>query len=255
MLTAEPPLDVHVAPSILAADLAALGDAVARCAPPLRPPRRTALASHAPRSVEAHCDWLHLDVFDGVAVPNLTFGAGVVAALRPHSALLFDVHLCVTRATAEQLLAPLLAAGAGQISFHPSALGAPGAATDAAVAALVAAIRAGGARAAVSLAPDEPAEHAAAAGAAGAACVNVLCVTPGFGGQRMQAAALDKVRQLRRTHPRSAARCSPRSLTQAGRRPRAPRRPGPTRPRNTPHPSSNPARNSSSASCRSGSYA
>jgi ribulose-phosphate 3-epimerase len=202
MLTAEPPLDVHVAPSILAADLAALGDAVARCAPPLRPPRRTALASHAPRSVEAHCDWLHLDVFDGVAVPNLTFGAGVVAALRPHSALLFDVHLCVTRATAEQLLAPLLAAGAGQISFHPSALGAPGAATDAAVAALVAAIRAGGARAAGSLAPDEPAEHAAAAVAAGAACVNVLCVTPGFGGQRMQAAALDKVRQLRRTHPR-----------------------------------------------------
>ena len=152
------------------------------------------------RSVEPHCTWLHLDVFDGVAVPNLTFGAGMVAALRPHSALLFDVHLCVCNPA--QLLQPLLAAGAGQISFHPSALGAPGAAaTDAAVAALVAAIVAGGARAAVSLAPDEPAEAAFPAVAAGAACVNVLCVTPGFGGQRMQPAALDKVRRLRAAYP------------------------------------------------------
>ena len=149
--------------------------------------------------MEAHCDWLHLDVFDGVAVPNLSFGPGFVAALRPHSRLLFDVHLCVTRP--RQLLQPLLAAGAGQISFHPSALGAPGETRDAAVAELVAAITAGGARAAVSLAPDEAAEDAAAAVAAGAACVNVLCVTPGFGGQRRQPSALDKVRRLRHLYP------------------------------------------------------
>ena len=149
--------------------------------------------------MEPHCTWLHLDVFDGVAVPNLTFGAGVVAALRPHSALLFDVHLCVAHPA--QLLQPLLAAGAGQISFHPSAIGAPGAATDAAVAALVAAVVAGGARAAVSLAPEEPAEAALAAIAAGAACVNVLCVTPGFGGQRMQPSALHKVCRLRDAYP------------------------------------------------------
>ncbi len=149
--------------------------------------------------MEAHCDWLHLDVFDGVAVPNLSFGPGFVAALRPHSRLLFDVHLCVARP--RQLLQPLLAAGAGQISFHPSALGARGETRDAAVAELVAAITAGGARAAVSLAPDEAAEDAAVAVAAGAACVNVLCVTPGFGGQRMQHSALDKVRRLRHLYP------------------------------------------------------
>jgi ribulose-phosphate 3-epimerase len=167
-------MPVHIAPSVLAADLAALGDAVAR--------------------VEAACDWLHLDVFDGVAVANLSFGPPVVAALRRRSSLFFDVHLCVARPG--DYVTPLAAAGADQIAFHPSAV-----ADEAAGAAMVRAIIASGRRAGVALAPEEPWELAAPLVAAGAACVNVLCVRPGFGGQAFQPAQLAKVTALRAAFP------------------------------------------------------
>ena len=168
------PLPVRIAPSLLAADFARLGEEVAL--------------------VTAAADWLHLDVFDGIAVRNLSFGAPIIAALRPRSRLLFDVHLCVARPA--DFVAPLAAAGADQVSFHPAALP-----DEAAAVALVAAIVASGRRAAVSLAPEETWESAAPLVAAGAACVNVLCVRPGFGGQAFDAAQLSKVRALRSAFP------------------------------------------------------
>ena len=90
-----PPL---VAPSLLAADFARLGEEVA--------------------AVErAGADWLHLDVMDGHFVPNLTFGPPVIAALRKHSRLPFDVHLMI--APADPYLEAFAAAGADHILVHP----------------------------------------------------------------------------------------------------------------------------------------
>src|SRR3546814_16552676 len=76
-MTADTPAPVRIAPSILSADFARLGEEV--------------------RSIEAAgADWVHIDVMDGHYVPNLTIGPAVVKALRPPSTLPFDVHLMIS---------------------------------------------------------------------------------------------------------------------------------------------------------------
>ena len=130
-------------------------------------------------------------------------GSLSAAACAQGSKMFFDCHVCASNP--EALVDALAAAGADQLSFHPSA------AKDGP--ALVARIHALGMRPGVALTPDEPASAADALIAAGAKCVTVLTVTPGFGGQKMQARRLRRSLAWGRRH---APRCC------AGRRLEAP---------------------------------
>ena len=158
---------VRIAPSILSADFAKLGEEV--------------------RAVsEAGADYIHIDVMDGHFVPNLTIGPAVVKALRPHTSLPFDVHLMI--APADPFIAQFAEAGADIITVHPE--------SGPHLHRTVQLIKSLGKRAGVALNPATPVD-AVDYVLAELDLVLVMSVNPGFGGQSFIATQLDKLSILR----------------------------------------------------------
>ena len=155
-----------IAPSILSADFARLGDEV--------------------RAIdEAGADWIHIDVMDGHFVPNLTIGPGVVKALRPHTQKPFDVHLMIS--PVDNFLDAFAEAGADTITVHPEA--------GPHLHRTIQHIKTLGKRAGVSLNPATPAKMLDYV-LDQVDLVLVMTVNPGFGGQKFISSQLRKIEAI-----------------------------------------------------------
>jgi ribulose-phosphate 3-epimerase len=166
-MTAASP-SVRIAPSILSADFARLGEEV--------------------RAIEsAGADWVHIDVMDGHYVPNLTIGPAVVKALRPHSSLPFDVHLMIS--PVDHFLDAFAAAGADIITVHPEA--------GPHIHRTVQHIKSLGKQAGVSLNPATPAKMLDYL-IDDIDLVLIMSVNPGFGGQSFISSQLRKIEAVRK---------------------------------------------------------
>jgi ribulose-phosphate 3-epimerase len=158
-----------IAPSILSADFAKLGEEVGAID-------------------EAGADWIHIDVMDGHFVPNLTIGPGVVKALRPHTQKPFDVHLMIS--PVDPFLDAFAEAAADIITVHPEA--------GPHLHRTVQRVKALGKKAGVSLNPGTPAD-ALDYVLDELDLVLVMSVNPGFGGQKFITSQLKKIEAIAET--------------------------------------------------------
>jgi ribulose-phosphate 3-epimerase len=169
---------VRIAPSVLSADLGHLAEQVAR--------------------VEAGgAEWIHVDVMDGHFVPNLTFGAPVIRALRKVTALPLDVHLMVEHP--ERYISEYAELGVGVLTFHPEA--------TVHVQRHLAEVRERGMLAGLAFNPSSPLAVLEET-VADVDLVLVMSVNPGFGGQGYLPAATDKLRRARALLDRAGSRAA-----------------------------------------------
>ena len=156
-----------ISPSVLSADFANLADDIKRVA-------------------DAGAKYLHLDVMDGIFVPNITFGAPVISAIRKHSDLVFDVHLMIDRP--ERYIDDFAKAGADIITIHFE--------STTQIISTLRSIRSKGIKAAISVKPNTPIEQIYPY-----LCeldmVLIMTVEPGFGGQKLIPETLAKIKALK----------------------------------------------------------